>query len=92
MVEATLYDTGSPTIELRVYSGSRLLIRELCESEEDAQALVDQWSDVGNLFVIADGLGTAHGPGDVLAPEPPITDHWDEDTIATAPVSSRGTE
>ena len=92
MSASSLYDTGAPTIEVRIYSDGVLLTRELCESEEEAQDVVERYSDVANLFVVADDLGTPHTPDDVLAPEPPITDPWDEEPIASRPVSPLGTE
>ncbi len=92
MSAATLYDTGAPTIEVRIYRDHELLMRVLCESEDDASEVVDRWSDVANLFVIADDLATMHGPGDVLAREAPIDDPTDEASIATAVVPARGVE
>lgn len=79
MSDTTVFDTGAPTIEVRIYSGERLLVRELCESEEEAAAVVDRWSDVENLYVVVDDIGTPHSPGDVLEPEPPIVDVDEDD-------------
>ena len=53
MSAGTLYDTGAPTLEVRIYDRGQLLTRELCESEEDAAEVVERWSDVANLFVVA---------------------------------------
>ena len=50
---------------MRIYDHDRLLARELCESEEDAAAVVERWSDVANLFVVADDLSTKHEPDDI---------------------------
>lgn len=70
MVDAdTSYDSGAPTIELRIYCNDQLLVRELCESEEEAAAVVEQWSDVGNVSVVVDDLSAHHGPEDILAPD-----------------------
>jgi len=92
MSAGTLYDGGAPTIEVRIYSGSKLLMRELCESEDDAAEVVERWSDVDNLFVVVDDLTTKHGPGDILAPEPaPATDE-EQPSIATTTLPELGTE
>lgn len=70
MSAGTLYDAGAPTLEVRIYDHSRLLARELCEGKEDAAAVVECWSDVANLFVVADRLSTKHEPDDIPAPGP----------------------
>jgi len=82
---------GAPTIEVRIYRNSRLLVQALCESEEEAAAVVEQWSDVANVYVIVDDLSAKHGPGDVLAPEDPLLGD-DELPIAAAPLPGYGTE
>jgi hypothetical protein len=86
-------EPGTPGIEVRVYDGATLLVRELCGSEDDTGAIVDRWSDVGNLFVVADlpPSGVVAHP----APAPAGSDEVDEDeglTIATAVVHARGDE
>ena len=92
MSAGTLYDAGAPTLEVRIYDDGRLLTRELCESEEDAAAVVERWSDLANLFVVADDLSTKHGPDDILAPEDPPTDIDEDYPIASAPLPAYGTE
>jgi hypothetical protein len=89
-MSTTRYDPGAPTIEVRVYESGRLLTRELCESEEDAAALVEHWSDVPNVYVVADDLTSKHGPDDILAPEVPTVD--DDHPIASAPLPGYWTE
>lgn len=86
------YDTGAPTLEVRIYDGARLLTRELCESEEEAAALVDQWSDVTNLSVVAEDLSSKHGPDDILAPGDPLVDRDDAYSIADVALPGYGTE
>lgn len=54
MSAGTLSDTGTSALEVRIYDHDRLLAREPCESEEDTTAVVERWSDVANLFVVAD--------------------------------------
>ena len=82
MSAATLYDAGAPTLEVRVYDHERLWGREFCGSAEDATAVVERWSDVANLFVVADDLSTKHEPDDILAPKEPLIDR-DEDHPST---------
>lgn len=91
MSEGTCYDVGAPTLEVRIYDHGQFLTREFCESEADAAAVVERWSDLANLFVVADDLSAKHGPDDILAPEPPLL--VDEDVpIAFAHVPGRGTQ
>ena len=86
------YDTGAPTIEVCIYRNDLLLVRELCESEEEATTVVEQWSDVENVYVLVDDLSARHGPEDILAPdELPLSD--DEDfSIDSATLPGYGTE
>ena len=49
MPARTFYDTGAPTIEVRLYRIDQLLVRELCESEEEAATVVEQWCVVENV-------------------------------------------
>jgi hypothetical protein len=92
MSAATLYDAGAPTLEVRIYDHDRLLARELCESEEDAATVVERWSDVANLFVVADHLSTNHEPDDILAPDEPLIGSDEDYPIASTPVPGCGTE
>ena len=89
MSAGTLYDTGAPTIEVRIYDHDQLLTRELCESQEDVAGVVERWSEVANLFVVADDLSSKHGPDDIHAPEEPLID-VDEHPIAAASVPGYG--
>ena len=91
MAESTLYDTGSPSIEVRVYRHDALFARELCESESEAAAVVERWSAEGDFTFLVDDLTFHHAPGDVLAPEPP--DLVDDDyPIASSELPARGVE
>lgn len=92
MSAVTHDDAGAPTIEVRIYDRGRLLTRELCESEDDAAAVVERWSDQPHLSFVVDDLGTEHGPDDILAPEEPFTGGDDDHPIATAPLPGYGTE
>ncbi|MBE1494024.1 hypothetical protein H4696_001124 [Amycolatopsis lexingtonensis] len=57
-------------IEVRVYQDGRLLQRQLCESEEDAAATVDEWSELEGVTCEVDDLAVRHRQGDILEPEP----------------------
>jgi hypothetical protein len=92
MPEGTFYDSGAPTIEVRIYRNDQLLLLTLCESEQEAAKVVEQWSDVENVYVLVDDLSVHHRPGDILAPdELPIS--GDEDLpIDSAAIPGYGTE
>ena len=92
MAAERFYDTGAPTIEVRIYRDGQLLDKELCETEEEAATVVKQWSDIENVYVLVDDLSAHHGPGDILAPdELPLSD--DEDvSIDSATIPDLGTE
>lgn len=92
MPAGTSYDTGAPTIEVRIYRNDQLMVRELCESEEEVAAVVEQWSDIENIYALVDDLSTRHGPGDILAPDELSMSDERDYSIASATVSSRGTE
>jgi hypothetical protein len=90
---STSYDPGASTVEVRVYERGRLLTRELCESEEEAAAVVERWSEVPDTDVVVDDLATKHGPDDILAPEDPAPGPEDEThPIASASLPGHGTE
>lgn len=63
--------TETPTVEVRVFRDGELIRRELCDSEDDAALVVDEWSEVDGIEVEVDDLTIVHRPGDILAPEPP---------------------
>ena len=54
MSTATLYETEAPTIEVRIYDHDHLVGREPCASEQAVTDVVGRWSDLANLFVVAD--------------------------------------
>lgn len=57
-------------IEVRVHQDGRLLQRQLCESEEDAAVVVDEWSELAGVTCGVDDLSVRHRQGDILEPEP----------------------
>lgn len=92
MPSGTSYDTGAPTIEVRIYRNGQLLIRELVETEEDGAAVVEQWSDVENVYVLMDDLSARHAPGDILAPDELVRTDEEDRAICAAAIPGRGTE
>lgn len=92
MPAGTFYDIGAPTIEVRIYRNDQLMVRELCESEEEAAAVVEQWSDLENMHVSVDDLSARHGPEDILAPDEPSMSDDEDYCIASATVPGRGAE
>ena len=91
MPEPSLYDAGASAIEVRIYRDEQLIARELCESEDDAAAVVDHWFELGNVSFLVDDLSVHHTPGDILAPDPPDVANEDY-PIASATLPERGEE
>jgi hypothetical protein len=87
-----IYDSGTPTLEVRIYDNGQLLTRELCESEEEAASVVERWQEVANVSVVVDDLSSKHGPDDILAPEEPFGVDAEDLPIANAPLPGYGTE
>jgi hypothetical protein len=81
MSEIGLYDSGAPHIEVRVYEQDRLIARELCESDADADAVVDRWSQDGDFTFQVDDLSHGHGPDDVLGGEAVEPDEGERDAV-----------
>lgn len=92
MPAGTFYDTGAPTIEVSIYRNDQFLVRELCESEEEAATVLEQWSDVENVYVLVDDLSEHHGPGDILAPYELLMSDGEDYSIASATIPGCGTE
>jgi hypothetical protein len=63
----------SPTIEVRVFRHGVLVHQELCESEELASLVVDEWSELDGVQCEVDDLTIRHLPGDIFEPEPVVT-------------------
>ena len=54
----------SPTIEVRAYRNGVVIHSELCESEEQAALVVDEWSEHPGVTCEVDDLSVRLGPGD----------------------------
>ncbi len=59
---------ATPTIEVTVYRDGDLVHRELCETEAEADAVVDRWSEVDGVECQVDDLSVHHRATDVLEP------------------------
>ena len=59
----------APTVEVRVFRHGELVHRELCESEEQASLVIDQWSELDGVECEVDDLSVRHRPGEILGPE-----------------------
>jgi len=63
------FDVGdAPTIEVRVFRHGELVHRALCESEEQAKLVSDQWAELEGVQVQVDDLTVQHEPDQILAP------------------------
>lgn len=60
----------TPTIEVRIFQHGKLVHTELCESEEQASLVVDEWAELDGVDCEVDDLSVKHDPGDILEPEP----------------------
>lgn len=58
----------SRTVEVRVYRHGVLTHRQLCESVEEADAVVDAWSELQGVEFEFDDLSVKHNPEEILEP------------------------
>ncbi len=59
-----------PTIEVRVFRHGELVHTELCESEEQASLVIDEWAELDGVECEVDDLSVHHDPGQIMEPEP----------------------
>lgn len=86
--EAQYRGDESPTIEVRVFRHGELVSRHLCESEEQAQLVVDEWAELDGVRCEVDDLSVQHRPDDILAPDPDLLDTDPGQDYAAFPTSS----
>lgn len=60
---------SSPTVEVRVYRDSTLLLRELCDSEEDAAEAAQRWDELTGVWVEVDDLSPLRPAAESFEPE-----------------------
>lgn len=70
MTESPSRTWDNPTLEVRIYRDGVLTQRELVETDEEAAALVDTWSDVEGVRCEIVDLTRDREPGGVLDPRP----------------------
>jgi uncharacterized Zn finger protein len=58
----------APTVEVTIYRDGEVIHRELCETDVDAEAVVEQWKEVDGTEFQVDDLAVHHRPTDVLEP------------------------
>jgi hypothetical protein len=58
----------TPSIEVTVYRDGEVIHRELCETDLDAEAVVEQWKEVEGTEFQVDDLSVHHRPTDILEP------------------------
>lgn len=92
MYAGTLYDTAAPSIEVRIYRNDRLLVRETCESREDAAAILEQASDRDHVYLLVEGACSDRGPGDVITRGEPRWGTDEDQPLASAQLPGYGTE
>lgn len=65
----TQADSTTPTLEVRILRDGVLVQRELCETDEEANAVVEAWSDTEGVVVEVEDLSRSPSGG-VLDPRP----------------------
>jgi hypothetical protein len=65
----TQADSTTPTLEVRILRDGVLVQRELCETDEEANAVVEAWSDTEGVVVEVEDLSRSPAGG-VLDPRP----------------------
>jgi hypothetical protein len=66
----TQADSTTPTLEVRILRDGVVIQRELCETDEEANAVVEAWSDTEGILVEVEDLSRSGGAAGVLDPRP----------------------
>jgi hypothetical protein len=69
-VSETQADSTTPTLEVRIFRDGVLAQRELCESDAEANAVVEAWSDVEGVVCEVEDLTRSSAAASVLDPRP----------------------
>ena len=59
----------APTVEVRLYRQGELIHRELCQSEEQADLIIEAWSEMDGVSFEVDDLSARHTQGENSEPE-----------------------
>ena len=92
MFAGTLNEKAAPTIEVRIYRNDRLVIRENCQSEEEAAAIAAQASDLDHVYLLVDDAVPDPCPGDVFLNEDPFPEAEKDRALADQQLSGYGVE
>ena len=63
-------DSTTPTLEVRILRDGVVIQRELCETDQEANAVVEAWSDTEGILVEVEDLSRSGGAAGVLDPRP----------------------
>ena len=63
-------DRTTPTLEVRVLRDGVVIQRELCETDEEANAVAEAWADAEGVRVEVEDLARSGGSPGVLDPRP----------------------
>lgn len=69
-VSETQADSTTPTLEVRILREGVVVHRELCETDEEASAVADAWSDTEGVAVEVTDLSRSGESAGVLDPRP----------------------
>jgi hypothetical protein len=79
MSEVRPQDVGeTPTIEVRVYRRGGLIHRELCESEEQASLVVEEWEDLEEVACEVEDLSPRHVDPEAAAEHELAASSWED--------------
>lgn len=67
------------TVEVRGWQDDRLAMQQVCESEEEARALAEQWAELGLTRIEIDDFTVHHRGEAILGPDLEIDPAADED-------------
>lgn len=74
------FGAESPTIEVIAFHDGREIGRELCDTPEEADLAVEQWTEQLGVTCQVDDLAIHHTPADVRDPSPDAaTDDFPEE-------------
>ena len=81
----TQYDSEAPTVVVSAYRDGERIDRVFCESAEEAAEAAAHFEETEGVRCVVEDLGVAHGPDDVLAPEPEDAEILDDDVRRDLP-------
>jgi hypothetical protein len=73
-LEGMPFGGQAPTVEVVIYQHGSEIHRELCESIDAAEAVVEEWGELEGVECTVDELGARHAGEEIPDVEPPGTD------------------